>query len=122
MILDRLLGQHELSRLHIVDRRLERTQPGASPSTHLDRGRLLSELLVDLVEKLRPWGPQPQELTREWVQYTILHDAYVLGELNRDIMAKLFISESSFNRARRRAVRGVARAVQELERAAAQSS
>ena len=105
-----------------MDRRLERTQPETSPVTHLDRGRLLSELLVDLLDKLRPLGPRPPELTREWVQYTILHDAYVLGELNRDVMAKLFISESSFNRARRRAVRGVARALQELERAAAQSS
>ena len=75
-----------------------------------------------VLDKLRPVGPQPKALTREWVQYTILHDAYVLGELNRDIMAKLYISESSFNRARRRAVRGVARAVQELERAALGSS
>ena len=112
------LGEHELVRLHVVEQRLD----GTAPVTHLDRGRLLSELLTDVLEKLRPLGPQPQVLTREWVQYTILHDAYVLGELNRDIMAKLFISESSFNRARRRAVRGVARAVQEMERAAAQSS
>jgi hypothetical protein len=40
-----------------------------------------------------------------------------MGALNREIMAKLYISESSFNRARRRAVRGIARAVAELERA-----
>jgi hypothetical protein len=74
-------------------------------------------LLVEVIEKLRPPGPRPKPLTREWEQYTIVHDAYVLGELNRDIMNKLYISESSFNRARRRAVRGVTRAVEEIERA-----
>lgn len=46
----------------------------------------------------------------------------MLGELNRDIMSKLYISESSFNRARRRAVRGVAKALEEMERAAQTSS
>lgn len=112
------LGQHELARLHVVEQGLVNGAPGAAVVTHLDRGKQLSELLVSLLDKLRPSGPQPKELTREWVQYTILHDAYVLGELNRDIMAKLYISESSFNRARRRAVRGVARAVEELERTA----
>ena len=65
---------------------------------------------------------RPRQLPREWTQYTILHDAYVLGELNRDIMSKLYISESSFNRARRRAVRGVAKALEEMERAAQTSS
>jgi GAF domain-containing protein len=112
------LGEHDLAHWQVVEQRLD----GTAPVTHLDRGRLLSELLIGVLEKLRPLGPQPQELTREWVQYVILHDAYVFGELNRDIMARLFISESSFNRARRRAVRGVARAIQELERAATQSS
>jgi GAF domain-containing protein len=108
------LGEHELAQIKIVEQRLG----GLDPVTHLDRGRLLSELLIDVLEKLRPHGPQPKELTRDWIQYTILYDAYVMGELNRDIMSKLYISESSFNRARRRAVRGVARAVEEMERAA----
>ena len=112
------LGQHELARLRVIEQRLARSHLDDAPLTHLDRGKQLSELLISLVEKLRPSGPQPKALTREWVQYTILHDAYVLGELNRDIMAKLYISESSFNRARRRAVRGVARAIEELELAA----
>jgi len=90
--------------------------------TNLDRGRALSQMLVDVIEKLRPYGPAPTPLTREWEQYTILHDAYVMGALNREIMAKLYVSESSFNRARRRAVRGVARAMVELERAATRGS
>nr|MBC8249006.1 hypothetical protein [Anaerolineales bacterium] len=56
--------------------------------------------------------------TREWHQYVILHDSYVLGERNRDIMSKLYIGEGTFNRARRRAIRGVARAIEEMEREA----
>ena len=45
---------------------------------------------------------------------------YVLGERNRDIMSKLYIGEGTFNRARQRAIRGVARALQEMEREAQQ--
>jgi hypothetical protein len=109
------LGAHELAGLHLVHRYLGDT---VEVITHLDRGKALSQALMDVIERLRPSGPVPKVLSREWVQYTILYDAYVLGELNRDIMSKLYISESSFNRARRRAVRGVARAVEELDRAA----
>ncbi len=109
------LGEHALARLVAVEPYLN---AGDAVITHLDRGRALSQLLVDVIERLRPPGEPPRDLLREWTQYTILHDAYVQGELNRDIMSKLYISESSFNRARRRAVRGVARAVQEIERAA----
>jgi len=42
----------------------------------------------------------------------------VLGELNRDIMNRLYVSEGTFNRTRRRAIRGVAKAIGEIERAA----
>jgi len=107
------LGEHRLARLRIVEQGLDEVE---GIVTHLDRGKALSLLLIDALDKLRPPGPVPKTLTREWVQYTILYDAYVLGELNRDIMTKLYISESSFNRARRRAVRGVARAIAEMER------
>jgi len=108
------LGEHELADLAVTQIYVE---DEVEVVTSLDRGRALSQMLVDVIEKLRPPGPVPTPLAREWEQYTILHDAYVIGTLNREIMAKLYISESSFNRARRRAVRGVARAVVELERA-----
>ena len=36
--------------------------------------------------------------------------------LKRDMMSALYISEGTFNRARRRAVRGVTRALAEMER------
>ncbi|MBN1581105.1 MAG: hypothetical protein JXA89_10410 [Anaerolineae bacterium] len=109
------LGEHALARLEVIRPYLG---DRATTITHLDRGRALSQMLVDVIDRLHPPGAQPRELTREWIQYTILHDAYVQGELNRDIMSKLYISESGFNRARRRAVRGVAQAVAEMEHAA----
>jgi hypothetical protein len=89
--------------------------------THLERGKALSEVLVQAVSKLRPGGPEPDSHRvppREWQQYVILHDSYVLGELNRDIMSRLYIGEGTFNRARRRAIRAVARALQEMEKEA----
>jgi hypothetical protein len=108
------LGEHGLADLAVTGTYVG---SGVEVVTNLDRGRALSQMLVEVIEKLRPSGPISTPPTREWEQYTILYDAYVMGALNREIMAKLYISESSFNRARRRAVRGVARAVAELERA-----
>lgn len=105
------LGGHALAQLRLVEQRLGR----GGAITHLDRGKALNQVLVEVIEKLRPRDLPPQELTREWIQYVILHDAYVQGEPNRDIMNKLYISESSFNRARRRAIMGVARAVEDME-------
>lgn len=110
------LGEHKLAQLRIVESHLD-VQKGTFV-THLDRGKALQEVLIAAIEKLKPPGQQPSLPTREWHQYIILHDSYVLGELNRDIMAKLYIGEGTFNRARRRAIRGVARALEEMEREA----
>ncbi len=110
------LGEQALARLQIVDQRLEKRE--AEFVTHLDRGRALNQVLLQALHKLRPPGEEPpshQVPPREWHQYIILHDAYALGELNRDIMGRLYIGEGTFNRARRRAVRGVAKALQEME-------
>jgi GAF domain-containing protein len=107
------LGEHTLAQRCIVASSLD-VQEGAFV-THLDRGKSLQEVLVAAIEKLKPPGPQPSPLTREWHQYVILHDCYVLGKLNRDVMSALYISEGTFNRARRRAVRGVTRALAEME-------
>jgi len=108
------LGEHTLAQLRIIESHLP-VQEGAFV-THLDRGKALQEVLIAAIEKLKPPGPQPSPPTREWHQYVILHDCYVLGKLNRDVMSALYISEGTFNRARRRAVRGVTRALAEMER------
>jgi hypothetical protein len=108
------LGEHTLAQLRIIESHLD-VQKGVFV-THLDRGKTLQEVLTTAIEKLKPPDPQPSPPTREWHQYVILHDCYVLGKLNRDVMNALYISEGTFSRARRRAVRGVARALAEMER------
>jgi GAF domain-containing protein len=113
------LGEHALAQMHIVFLELGR-QEGAYV-THIDRGKALNRVLLQALQKLRPEGTEPpphQVPSREWHQFIVLHDAYVLGELNRDIMSRLYISEGTFNRTRRRALRGVARALMEMEREA----
>jgi hypothetical protein len=108
------LGEHTLAQLRIIESHLD-VQQGAFV-THLERGKALQEVLIAAIEKLKPTGLQPSPPTREWHQYIILHDCYVLGKLNRDVMSALYISEGTFSRTRRRAVRGVTRALAEMER------
>jgi hypothetical protein len=113
------LGEHDLGRLQVVELRLARRDEAFV--THIDRGKALSEILVEALHKLRPEGeePSPQVVPgREWEPFLILRDAYVRGDPNRDIMGRLYISEGTFNRTRRRAVRSVAKALQEMEREA----
>jgi hypothetical protein len=83
--------------------------------THLDRGKALNALLIAAVEKLRPAGAEPRELPPpEWHSYLVLRDAYVNGDSNRDIMAKLYVSEATFHRTRRRALKAVTKALFEM--------
>jgi len=85
-------------------------------ATHLDRGKAVNAALVAAVEKLRPAGVEPRELpSREWHPYLVLRDAYVHGNSNRDIMSKLYVSEATFHRTRRSALRAVAKALYEME-------
>ncbi|MFQ6001978.1 MAG: GAF domain-containing protein, partial [Anaerolineae bacterium] len=106
------LGEHKLAHLSMVERQLQSRE---APLTHLDRGKALKEVLLQALDKLRPPASQPDPPTLEWYPFLVLHDAYVLGEPNRDIMSKLYISEGTFNRTRRRAVRALAKALLEME-------
>jgi hypothetical protein len=75
---------------------------------------------VEEIDSLRPAGAQPNGvLTREWQAYTILHDAYVNDVPNRDIMSKLYISQGTFNRQRRKALNAVAAAIWEMRQSEA---
>ena len=115
------LGEHNLAQLQVVALSLEGREEGFV--THLDRGRALSEVLVQALNKLRPEREDLDRYevpSREWYPFLVLHDAYVEGKLNRDIMSWLYISEGTFNRTRRRALRGVSKALQEMEREAQQ--
>jgi hypothetical protein len=83
---------------------------GIQAGTHIERGKQLQELLTKSIELLRPAEKRPPEpLPRIWYNHAVLHDAYVEGVQNREIMARLYISEGTFNRTRRNAIRGLAR-------------
>jgi hypothetical protein len=87
---------------------------GVQGESHIECGKIVQQKLIETLESLRPDGKPPTEpLPREWYSYTILHDAYVQDLPSRDIMAKLCISEGTYYRTRRRALRGVSRALVE---------
>jgi hypothetical protein len=86
-------------------------------NSHIERGKHLQELLTDSIESLKPSEIRPPEpLPRAWYNYVVLHDPYVEGVQNREIMARLYISEGTFNRTRRNAIRGLARLLVERTR------
>ncbi len=105
------LGDSPLVNLHQVAALL------VGPSvTHLDRGKAVYQVISGALEKLRPEDAPPGEpVPREWHPYVILHDAYFDGLPNRDILLKLYISEGTFHRTRRAALRSVARVLSEME-------
>ncbi len=107
------LGDHALTQFKLV-----RSKVAVDAVTHLDLGKAAYNVLAEAIEKLRPddtvsSDPPP----REWYPYLILHDAYLEDIPNRDIMSRLYISEGTFNRTRRTALRAVARALEEMETA-----
>ena len=105
------LSDSRLNELDVVRRRL-----ASEKRTHIERGKLIQAVVLEALEKLRPNQEAPREpVPREWYPYIILHDAYVNGIQNRDIMSRLFISEGTFNRTRRLAITSLARALIEME-------
>lgn len=117
------LGEHRLAELHIVDAQLARVPAGGPPPavTHVERGKALQQVMLEAINQLRPQGAPPTATAvpgREWHAYLILYDSYVQDELTRDTMARLYIGEGTFNRARKQAIHSVARSLQEMERSA----
>lgn len=107
------LGDTPITKLKLV-----RSQMPVEGVTHLDRGKVVFQVICDAIEKLRPEGKLPKEpIPREWYPYLILHDAYIEDKPNREIMASLYISEGTFNRTRRGAIRSVTRVLNEMEAA-----
>lgn len=89
---------------------------GVVSPTHIEGGKILRERLIQAIETLRPAGNRPTDLwPRAWHSYAVLHDAYIEDVPNREIMARLYISEGTFNRQRRKALHAVARALLEMK-------
>src|SRR6185503_9051605 len=87
---------------------LKRVQMAGSElgNTHLDRGKLVYQTILEALEKLRPPGDLPREpIPRQWYPYLILYNAYLENKPNNEIMSRLYISEGTFNRTRRAAIR-----------------
>ena len=94
-----------------------------SAESHVERGKQLQNFLGEAIESFRPAGPRPPEpLPRVWYSYVVLHDAYVEGVPNREIMSRLYISEGTFNRTRRNALRSLSRSLIEKGRPAVKAS
>lgn len=107
------LGDSHLAELKLVSREFS-----GETVTYIDQGKAVNNTISMAVDKLRPAEQLPGEpLPREWHPYTILHGAYIEDRLNRDIMAQLYISEGTFNRTRRAAIRSVTRMLAEMEAA-----
>ena len=106
------LGDTKIAQMNLVRVRLP--QDG---NTHLDRGKVVYTIISKAIEKLRPAAGDvpPFPIPREWHAYLILHEAYIKDKPNRDIMSSLYISEGTFNRTRRAAIRSITRVLEEME-------
>jgi hypothetical protein len=107
------LGDHPLLKLNVVGDYLQVDR--STTITHLDRAKALHQLLVACIEKLKPLSSMPSPPAKEWHQYVILHECYVEGALNRNVMGMLYIGEGTFHRARRKAVKAITRVLAEME-------
>ncbi len=96
--------------------KLSENEPGED--TSLARARALRQLLVGTIERLKPTGERTSDLSGGWIQYLTLYEAYVLERQNRQIMARHYIGEGTFNRNRRQAITGIARDLLEQEKRA----
>jgi hypothetical protein len=118
--LRRLYDYAFLADTELVELKIVRNCLPPGQVTHLERGKIVHAILLEAIEKLRPEMTSPHNPpTREWYAYLILREAYVEEKSNRDIMLQLYISEGTFNRTRRGAIRSVARAMGEMEAALA---
>ncbi len=76
--------------------------------TPLEQARLLYSILHASIEHLKLAADSASPGDPEGLQYVILHDEYVLGRPNVNIMTHRSISESAFHRYRRHAIRALA--------------
>jgi hypothetical protein len=79
--------------------------------TPLEQASELRNALDQAIERLRPVGARPSPGSSGvggWLHYLVLKEAYVDGRPNKQIMQRYALSESTFHRARRRAIDAVA--------------
>jgi len=89
--------------------------PAASAANPVDRAHALREVLRSGIERLKP-ADADADSTPAALQYHILREEYLLGMLNKHIMARHALSEGSFHRSRRQAISMLAREIETQER------
>ena len=100
----------------LADMDLVRKRMMGDQKTYIERGKAIQAVMLEALNQMKPAGEIPRDPPpRTWYPYIILHDAYVKEVQNRDVMNKLYISEGTFNRTRRTAIRSLARALAEME-------
>ena len=104
------LGKHPLSKLKTVQRRL--TQQ--ANSSHLDKGRVVSEVLRTAIETIKPTEDQ-LNFSREKHYYTILIKAYVEGIANKTIARSISVGERTLYRYSIKAIQAVAQILRDWE-------
>lgn len=105
------LGTHPLAQLSVISRLIVHDQ---TPLTHVDRGRALSRALQVAVDELKPNEGQARN-GREARFYSILHQEYCEGKENSEVALNLAISERTFYRDRKRALRTLAQILTDME-------
>jgi hypothetical protein len=85
---------------------------GGNEPTPLERAAQLRDALVQAVARLRPPGARPMPGAHGgsggWLHFLVLHEAYVEGRQNKEIMQRYYLSEGTFHRARRAAIDALA--------------
>lgn len=118
------LGEHSLANLAVVTAAAT-SRAGGAP-TVIDRGQALRDVLLRNLERLKPSGSEPKgdatATRREWHAYLVLRESYVDNIPTRDTMNRLLISEGTYNRTRRQALRGLATALADEEAARKQTT
>jgi hypothetical protein len=90
--------------------------------TPLERARALRELLTAAIERLKPSDGNVGIGSPAALQYHILHEEYLQGLLNKQIMARHSISEGTFHRNRRQAIWTLAHELKTCEEQLAQQT
>jgi len=81
---------------------------GLEDATPLERAQAMRSLLISTIERMKPIDDGAGAESPAALQYRILHEEYLQGLLNKQIMTRHSISEGTFNRNRRQAIRMLA--------------
>lgn len=85
---------------------------GPDGGSALERAALLRGELEGAIGRLRPASPKPAPRDPAgpggWLHHLVLHEAYLEGRPNKQVMQRYHLSEGTFHRARRRAIDSVA--------------